>query len=269
MAEKETCRTVGIDVADFAAVDTREELDDAISIVGLPAVLKTRRGGYDGKGQVVVHDDGAVDAAWETLGGVPLVLEALIPFQRELSVLAARGVDGSTACYPLVENHHVDGILRTTRAPAPDLGLELQAQGEAIASRLLDELDYVGVLAVELFEHDGRLLANELAPRVHNSGHWTIEGAETSQFEQHLRAVLGWPLGPTSTRGPSVMVNCLGAIPDRDAVLTVPGAHLHDYAKAPRDGRKVGHITVTAPSDSELDDRVGALRAAVPDIFPA
>ncbi|HEU5302802.1 MAG TPA: 5-(carboxyamino)imidazole ribonucleotide synthase [Acidimicrobiia bacterium] len=269
VTEKETCRALGIEVADFAAVDDRAGLDAAIEAVGLPSVLKTRRGGYDGKGQHVLRAPRDADAAWEGLGGVPLILEALVPFDRELSVLAARGVDGETACYPLVENRHVDGILRMSRAPAPATAPDLQAEGERIARRLLDELDYVGVLAVELFEHGGRLLANELAPRVHNSGHWTIEGADTSQFEQHLRAVLGRPLGSADARGPSAMVNCIGAMPDRDAVLAVAGAHLHDYDKAARPGRKVGHVTVTAADDEELIRRLDTLRAAAPDLFPA
>jgi len=269
VTEKETCRSLGIEVADFAAVDDRGGLDGAIASVGLPCVLKTRRGGYDGKGQQVLRTSADADAAWEAIGGVPLVLESLVPFRRELSILAARAHDGTTACYPLVENHHVGGILRMSRAPAPGVTAAMQADGERIAGRLLDDLDYVGVLAVELFEHDGRLLANELAPRVHNSGHWTIEGAETSQFEQHLRAILGWPLGSPMVRGPSAMLNCLGAMPDRDAVLTVPSAHLHDYDKAPRAGRKVGHVTITASSDDELTERLDALRAAAPEVFPA
>ena len=267
--EKETCRGLGIDVADFAAVDDRADLDAAIASVGLPGVLKTRRGGYDGKGQHVLRRPEDADAAWASLGGVPLILEALVPFDRELSVLAARGIDGATACYPLVENTHVDGILRTSRAPATGVGAALQTEGEQIARRLLDELEYVGVLAVELFEHNGRLLVNELAPRVHNSGHWTIEGAETSQFEQHLRAVLGWPLGSAASPGTSTMVNCIGAMPEREAVLAIPGAHLHDYEKRARPGRKVGHITITATSDAELTERLSALRAAAPDQFPA
>ncbi|MFO7590617.1 MAG: 5-(carboxyamino)imidazole ribonucleotide synthase [Acidimicrobiia bacterium] len=267
VTEKETCRALGIDAADFAAVDDRAGLDAAIKAVGLPGVLKTRRGGYDGKGQHVLRAPSDVDAAWEALGGAPLIFEALVPFDRELSVLAARGTDGATACYPLVQNTHVDGILRVSRAPAPSTTADLQAEGERIAHRLLDDLDYVGVLAVELFEHEGRLLANELAPRVHNSGHWTIEGAETSQFEQHLRAVLSWPLGSADTRGPSAMVNCIGAMPDRDAVLGVTGTHLHDYDKAARPGRKVGHVTVTAPDTATLDERLDRLRDAAPELF--
>ncbi len=153
--------------------------------------------------------------------------------------------------------------MRLTRAPAPDLSPALQRDGEAIAATLLADLDYVGVLAVELFERDGQLLANELAPRVHNSGHWTIEGAETSQFENHLRAILGWPLGSTAPRGCSGMVNCLGVLPDPDRILAVPGAHLHDYRKAARPGRKVGHVTVTADGSEERDRRLAAVRAVI------
>ena len=166
-----------------------------------------------------------------------------MPFDRELSVLAVRGLDGDVACWPLVENHHEGGILRISRAPAPGLDAALQRRGEDLAARLLVDLDHVGVLAVELFDVGGELLANEIAPRVHNSGHWTIEGAETSQFENHLRAILGLPLGATVPLGPSAMLNCIGEMPDRDAVLSVPGTHLHDTAK--RRGR--GASSGTSP----------------------
>jgi 5-(carboxyamino)imidazole ribonucleotide synthase len=263
VVEKETFRRIGIDVAPFAAADDATELAGAVDLVGLPAVAKTRTGGYDGKGQMVLRTGADVDRAWNALGGRPLIVEAVIPFQRELSVLAVRGLDRDTRTWPLVENVHEGGILRVSRAPAPGLTAALQAAGDAIAHALLDELDYVGVLAVELFDHDGSLLANEFAPRVHNSGHWTIEGAETSQFENHLRAVLGWPLGSTTTRGFAGMVNCIGALPERAAVLAVPGAHFHDYEKAPRPGRKVGHITVVAPSREERDARLTEIGAAL------
>jgi 5-(carboxyamino)imidazole ribonucleotide synthase len=260
LTEKETFRRLGIATPAFAAVGTRAELDHAVGVVGgLPAVLKTRRGGYDGKGQRVVRTPADLDAAWDALGDVPLILESRVPFDREVSVLAVRGADGEIACWPLVENVHEGGILRVSRAPAPGLDPAMQLRGEDLARRLLTDLDHVGVLAVELFELDGELLANEIAPRVHNSGHWTIEGAETSQFENHLRAILGRPLGSTATRGPSAMMNCIGEMPDRDAVLAVPGAHLHDYGKAPRPGRKLGHVTVTAPDDDELTARLVAL----------
>jgi 5-(carboxyamino)imidazole ribonucleotide synthase len=262
LTEKETFRRLGIGTPAFAPVDDRASLDAGIDAVGgLPSVLKTRRGGYDGKGQAVLRAPADLDAAWAALGEgqVPLILESLVPFDRELSVLAVRGLDGTVACWPLVENHHEGGILRVSRAPAPGLDPELQARGETLAARLLDDLDHIGVLAVELFDVGGELLANEIAPRVHNSGHWTIEGAVTSQFENHLRAVLGWPLGATSARGASAMVNCIGTMPDRDAVLAVPGAHLHDYGKAPRPNRKLGHVTVVADDDAALTARLQEL----------
>lgn len=262
-AEKATFERLGIAVPAFETVDDRAGLDRALTGIGLPAVLKTRRGGYDGKGQRVLRVAADVDDAWAALGDVPLIVEQLVAFERELSIVAVRGLDGATACYPLVENEHRDGILRVTRAPAPDLAPGQQAEAEVIAATLLRDLDYVGVLAVELFEHDGRLLANELAPRVHNSGHWTIEGADTSQFENHLRAILGWPLGSVTPRGPCAMVNCLGELPPRVAVLGLAGAHLHDYGKADRPGRKVGHVTVTADSVEERDRRLAAVRAVV------
>ena len=234
----------------------------AIEQIGLPAVLKTRRGGYDGKGQSVIRDADDADTGWSELGGAPLILEALVPFARELSIVAVRGLDGEVACWPVVENVHEHGILRVTRAPAPGLDDALQARAEQLAHRLLDELDHVGVLAIELFDVDGELLANEFAPRVHNSGHWTIEGADTSQFENHLRAVLGWPLGSTAARGASVMLNCIGTMPERAAVLAIPGAHLHDYGKAPRAGRKLGHVTVVADDPNDLTSAVEAVRDA-------
>ncbi len=260
LTEKETFRRLGVGTPAFAAVDDRAALDRAMADVGgLPAVLKTRRGGYDGKGQRVLRDASDVDGAWAELGGVPLLLEALVPFDRELSVLAVRGLDGEVACWPLVENRHEGGILRLSRAPAPGVDAALQTRGEQLAARLLDDLDHVGVLAVELFDVGGELLANEIAPRVHNSGHWTIEGAETSQFENHLRAILGLPLGATVPLGSSAMLNCIGEMPARAAVLSVPGAHLHDYGKSPRPGRKLGHVTVTAGDDDELTARLVAL----------
>jgi 5-(carboxyamino)imidazole ribonucleotide synthase len=263
LAEKTTLADLDVPVAPFAPVDDAATLRAALERIGLPAVLKTRRGGYDGKGQHVLRSAADVDGAWHALGGVPLILESLVPFERELSILAVRGLDGDTACYPLVETEHDGGVLRVARAPARDVSAARQREAEAIAGRVLDRFDYVGVLAVELFERDGELLANELAPRVHNSGHWTIEGAVTSQFENHLRAVLGWPLGSTAARGHSAMVNALGTLPDVEAVLRVPAAHLHDYAKAPRPGRKVGHVTVTAETAAARDDRLTALRSVM------
>jgi 5-(carboxyamino)imidazole ribonucleotide synthase len=263
LAEKETCRSLGIATAEFRAVETREQFARAVSEVGLPAVLKTRRGGYDGKGQAVLRTGEDLDPAWRELHGVPLILEAFVPFARELSIVAVRARDGETRCWPVVENEHRGGILRVTRAPARDHDEALQRAAHACIAPLLDALDYVGVACVELFDHAGELIANEIAPRVHNSGHWSIEGADTSQFENHLRAILGWPLGATAARGPTAMVNCIGTMPERSAVLSVPGAHLHDYGKQPRPDRKLGHITVVAPDADTLEDRLARVAAAV------
>jgi 5-(carboxyamino)imidazole ribonucleotide synthase len=267
LAEKTLFRRLGIPTPAFVPVGSKAELKDAVADVGVPAVLKTRRFGYDGKGQVVLRHAEDADRAWDSLGGVPLILESFVPFDREVSVLAVRGRDGQTALYPLVENRHAGGILRLSQAPAPLLKPTLQAQAEQLAGSILDELGYVGVLAVELFEHDGRLLANEIAPRVHNSGHWTIEGAATSQFANHLRAVLGWPLGDTAVVGHAAMVNLIGSVPLAEAVLRLPGTHLHLYGKAPRPGRKLGHITVTAADRPTLESRLAALQAALPGLF--
>jgi 5-(carboxyamino)imidazole ribonucleotide synthase len=256
--EKALCAGLGLGVPSHVTVDDRAGLDAAVAALGFPCVLKTRRGGYDGKGQYALRELRDVEPAWRGLGGVPLVLEEYVAFDRELSVLAVRGVDGTSSCWPLVENVHRDGILRTSRAPAPGSDT-LQARAEQLVRTLLDELAYVGVLAVELFDVGGELLVNELAPRVHNSGHWTIEGAATSQFENHLRAVVGWPLGSTASRGECAMVNCIGTLPDPATVLAVPGAHLHVYGKEPRPGRKLGHVTVVASEPGLLDERLAEL----------
>jgi 5-(carboxyamino)imidazole ribonucleotide synthase len=260
ITEKDALNALRIPTAPYRAVASRADLDAAVDTLGLPAVLKTRRGGYDGKGQAVLRAATDVDAAWNDLGGVPLILEGFVPFTRELSIVAVRGRDGEVRCWPVVENEHRGGILHLTRAPADNAD---QTAAEACIRPLLDDLDYVGVCCVELFDTGAGLLANEIAPRVHNSGHWTIEGAETSQFENHVRAVAGMPLGSTAARGPSAMVNCIGTMPDRDAVLRVAGAHLHDYGKTPRPGRKLGHITVTALDESTLEARLAAIAPLV------
>jgi 5-(carboxyamino)imidazole ribonucleotide synthase len=256
IVEKDALRRLGIATAPYHAVESESDLRRAVEAIGLPAVLKTRRGGYDGKGQVVLREPADVDDTPALVRGVPCILEGFVDFDRELSILAVRGRDGAVACWPAVENLHRDGILRVTRAPAPGIGDVLQGRAESVIRPLLEELDYVGVCCVELFDVGGELLANEIAPRVHNSGHWTIEGSETSQFENHVRAIVGLPLGSTDARGPSAMVNCIGALPDRAAVLAIPGAHLHDYGKSARPGRKVGHVTVTAVDDDHLDVRL-------------
>jgi 5-(carboxyamino)imidazole ribonucleotide synthase len=322
--EKSLFRKLGIETAPFAAVDSLEGLREAAGVVGLPAVLKTRRLGYDGKGQYRLQSEADVQPAWEAVGRAPSILEGFVPFKRELSLIAVRGprrpmpqplvqlrrqglpeqdmvtgplprtVDAfisrqlralregppaasarvvafgygkeNIAVYPVVENVHRDGILRVSRAPAPDLGADLQGEAEDIASLVMEATGYVGVLAIELFEHEGRLLANELAPRVHNSGHWTIEGAETSQFENHVRAVCGLPLGAVAPRGHSAMVNLIGAVPDSNAVLRIPGAHLHFYGKEPRPGRKVGHVTVRADEAGTIDNSLSQLLRLIENV---
>jgi 5-(carboxyamino)imidazole ribonucleotide synthase len=267
VSEKTFFRKAGLATAPFEAVDSRQDLAAAVGRLGLPAVLKTRRYGYDGKGQFLLREPDDVPRAWDKLGGVPLVLEGFVSFEREVSLLGVRSRTGEVAFYPLVENHHTDGMLRLSLAPAPGLTPELQAEGEDHGRRVLEALNYVGVLAIEFFQvaarkgKGGRLLANEMAPRVHNSGHWTIEGAETSQFENHLRAILGLPLGNSAARGHSAMLNLIGTIPETAALLALPGAHLHLYGKTPRPGRKLGHLTLRADDPEVLR---GVLNQALP-----
>ena len=255
LAEKTLFRELGIPVPPFAAIDTREQLAAAVAELGTPCILKTRRLGYDGKGQFRIKAPGDVDAAWDALGAqapkVGLILEGFVAFQRELSVVAVRGRDGEFRAWPLTENWHVDGVLSASLAPAP-VDDALRDTALSHARKLAEALDYVGVFALELFCRDGELLANEMAPRVHNSGHWTIEGSETSQFQNHLRAVLGMPLGDTRMVGHACMLNWIGAMPDAGAVLREVGGHWHDYGKQPREGRKVGHATLRADSRQEL-----------------
>ncbi len=264
LREKEGFGRLGIPTAPYRTVDSSEELREAVAEVGLPAVLKTRRLGYDGKGQAVLREPADLEAAWERLGGRPLILEGFVDFSRELSIVAVRGRDGSEAFYPLVENHHDQGVLARTIAPAPDLTPALQETAEGYARALLEELDYVGVLALELFHVDGELWGNEVAPRVHNSGHWSQDGAVTSQFENHMRAVAGFPLGSTDPVGRTVMVNLLGAAPRSSSVLCEPGAHLHLYDKAPRPGRKIGHVNVVGIEVDDVDATVRRIQASFP-----
>ena len=259
--EKKLFQKLSIPTTEFAVVESAGELGDAVGKLGLPAVLKTRRFGYDGKGQWVLRTREDLQNLQKEFPDTPLILEKFVSFDRELSILAVRGRSGETAFYPLVENHHRGGILRLALAPAPHLSDLLQREAELAARRILDALDYVGVLAVELFECDGHLFANEIAPRVHNSGHWSIEGAVTSQFESHLRAVAGLPLGETRMLGCSAMLNLIGELPEAAGVLAVPDAHLHVYGKALRPGRKVGHVTVRAGSPEQLAARLAELPA--------
>lgn len=263
LAEKTLFRELGIPVPDFAPIDTREDLDAALARVGAPCILKTRRLGYDGKGQFRIRSLADADAAWAALGEqaatVGLILEGFVAFDRELSVVAVRGRDGEFRTWPLTENWHVDGVLSASLAPAVADDV-LTATAFDYARALAEALDYVGVFALELFCRDGELLANELAPRVHNSGHWSIEGSETSQFQNHLRAVLGLPLGDTRMVGHACMLNWIGAMPDPGPVLAEPGGHWHDYGKSPREGRKVGHATLRADGVADLGhalERVG------------
>lgn len=264
LVEKTFFRTQEVPTTPFLPVETLIDLEDALVRIGFPAVLKTRRMGYDGKGQAVLKQKADIAKAWDALGGVPLILEQFVPFQRELSLIGVRGRDGEMAFYPLVENHHREGILHLTLAPAPRLTQDLQDEAEAHLARVMEALDYVGVLAMEFFELNGSLYANETAPRVHNSGHWTIEGAETSQFENHLRAILGWPLGDCEAVGCSAMVNLLGEVPDTADVLGMPDTHLHLYDKDLRPGRKVGHITLRAESEAVRDTMLLALAGFMP-----
>jgi 5-(carboxyamino)imidazole ribonucleotide synthase len=239
--EKQLFGRVGVPCAAFGDIETPDQLDDALARTGLPAVIKTRRMGYDGKGQRVVRSRDEAEVAVDELGD-DLIAEALVGFRRELSLVLVRALDLETVFYPLVENVHVDGILSTTTAPAPAIDPALQATCEAYGLAVAEALHHVGVLCLELFETDAGVLANELAPRVHNSGHWTIEGAETSQFENHIRAVLGLPLGSTAARGKARMQNLVGTHPPL-AELLAAGGHVHLYGKAPREGRKLGHVT--------------------------
>jgi 5-(carboxyamino)imidazole ribonucleotide synthase len=245
VSEKKFFQKAQLAVHPYAPVDDLASLCRALGKeVGIPAVLKTRRGGYDGKGQAVIRSIDDAERAWDAIGQRPAIVESLVPFSRELSVVAVRGIDGSFRAYPIVENHHKGGILRTSIAPATGVPMDIEQAANDHCRALMEAMSYVGVLAVEFFEHNGSLLANEMAPRVHNSGHWTIEGAATSQFENHLRAIAGLPLGGTSPRGHSVMLNLIGGSPDPAAILAIPGAHLHLYGKASRPGRKIGHVTV-------------------------
>lgn len=261
LAEKRMFRELGIPTAPFHPVDGPDDVEEAVAVTGLPAVIKTRRLGYDGKGQVVVRSRGEAEAAVQRLGA-GLIAERFVAFDRELSVLAVAGRDGGRAFYPLTENHHQGGILRVSHAP--DRTPSLQSTAERLASLVLDRLDYVGVLAIELFEYQGRLLANEMAPRVHNSGHWTLDGADVSQFENHIRAVTGMPLAAPRVRGPAAMVNIIGELPDLGAVAAIPGTHLHIYDKAPRPGRKIGHVNVTGSDEAAVKDAAARVWKLLP-----
>lgn len=257
LLEKNLFVALDIPLAKFKAIESRDDLADACAEIGLPLVLKTRRFGYDGKGQLVLQNKSGIDEALATLGERNLIAEQFVPFQYEVSAIGARSVSGEIALYPLTENRHHDGILRVSRAPLRNAALEALAHG--YLCKLLHHLDYVGAMALELFVVDNKLLANEFAPRVHNSGHWTIEGARTSQFENHLRAILDMPLGATGVRGSAGMLNLIGEFPPDRSAFAGANIHLHDYGKLPRPGRKLGHITVVAGDDTERDSLLDRL----------
>lgn len=259
LSEKTLFRELGIPLPPFADIRSQDELAARVAEFGLPCILKTRRFGYDGKGQYRLRSAADVEAAWAALGGqverTGLILEGFVAFEREVSVVAVRGLDGEFRAWPVTGNWHVDGVLSASVAPARLAPAQYDA-AIGYAQALAEHLDYVGVFALELFCRGDELLANEMAPRVHNSGHWTLEGSETSQFENHLRAVLGLPLGDTRMLGHACMLNWIGEMPEADAVLAQPGGHWHDYGKQPREGRKVGHATLR-------DDDAAALATAL------
>jgi len=255
LAEKDFVTGLGIATAPYADVPSAEGLKTAIARIGLPAVLKTRRFGYDGKGQMMIREGADIDAVWRDLETRSAILEGFVPFEREISVIAARGADGAVECFDVTENEHSNHILKHSHAPAA-IPEALAEQARAIATKIADTLGYVGVLAVEMFVVPGDegplLLVNEIAPRVHNSGHWTLDGASVSQFEQHIRAIAGWPLAKPQRHGAVTMTNLIGdEVNDYGQWLTVPGATVHLYGKGTtRPGRKMGHVTLVEPTDS-------------------
>lgn len=264
LREKRLFEKVGISLPGYRAIDSVSDLEVAADELGLPLVLKTRRLGYDGKGQVVVREPSAIAAAVGELGTTGLIAEQWVPFDYEVSAIGVRNAEGRIATYCLTRNEHADGILRTSRAPVENAVLTDKAVG--YMHDLLEHLDYVGVLALELFVVDDELLANEFAPRVHNSGHWTIEGAETSQFANHVLAVTGQPPGPTDVNGHAGMVNLIGEI--SDAARQPPCGALHDYGKKARTGRKLGHITVVGNTAAERDTMLAMLAECVTGSTP-
>jgi 5-(carboxyamino)imidazole ribonucleotide synthase len=258
--EKSMFKDLGIPTPAFADIQSQADLDAAVASIGLPAVMKTRTLGYDGKGQKVLRKPEDVVGAFAELGSVPCILEGFVPFTGEVSLVAVRARDGETRFYPLVHNRHDSGVLALSIASTAH---PLQALAEDYVGRVLKQLDYVGVLAFEFFEVDGGLKANEIAPRVHNSGHWTIEGAECSQFENHLRAVAGLPLGSTAKVGESAMLNFLGSVPEVSKVVAIEDCHLHHYGKAFKDGRKVGHATLRCADMATLKARIAEVEALI------
>ena len=243
LIEKARFGSLEIPTAKFEPVETLSELTGALQDIGLPAILKNRTQGYDGKGQALLNEENDLATAWEQLGRSPCIVESKVAFKREISVIAARDQNGEMVFYPISENHHRDGILRLSISRLND---PLQTQANSMIKKIMEDLEYVGLMTLELFQVDDQLFANEFAPRVHNSGHWTIEATQTSQFENHLRAIGGLPLGETASAGPAAMVNLIGRLPEEEKIWNVPGATPHFYGKTERPGRKIGHVTLTS-----------------------
>lgn len=251
--EKQFLQDLGIAVPRFRGVSSESELREACEVLGLPCIAKTRRFGYDGKGQARIEHEEDIAAAWRNLQGSPLIVEGFVPFSRELSVIATRDKGGEICVYPLSCNVHIDGILHRSELPAPDISSALKATAHALISRVMTELDYIGTLTIELFEVRGEILANEMAPRVHNSGHATIDCMKSSQFENHIRAITGMPLGCVEPQSRAVMFNVIGSVPPLETIASLANSNVHMYGKEPRPGRKLGHITLLNPSKAEED----------------
>lgn len=260
LSEKTFFNDLGVTTAPFLAIHSLSDLQQAVDLIGLPGILKTRREGYDGKGQALLREKSDVLSAWNKLGGQPLIYEGFVAFDHECSLIGARGQNGQTVFYPLTRNLHHQGILALSQ-PVPDH--PLQALAQAVMQQVLEGMNYVGVLTIEFFVAGDRLIANEMAPRVHNSGHWSIDAAATSQFENHIRAITGLPLGSTEIRSPCAMINILGHMPNAASLLSLPQVRYHSYDKADRPGRKVGHINVLASSWQDLDEQVRQVSEAL------
>jgi len=253
LREKQFLQDLGVAVPRFRGVSSEQELKEACEVLGLPCIAKTRRFGYDGKGQARIESEKDIPAAWRCLGGVPLIVEGFVPFSRELSLIATRDKGGEICFYPLSCNTHINGILHRSELPAPDISQNLRSTAHDLMTCVMTELDYIGTLAIELFEVRGEILANEMAPRVHNSGHATIDCMMTSQFENHIRAITGMPLGCAEPQSRAVMFNIIGSVPHLEAVTALSNARVNLYGKEPRPGRKLGHITLLNPSKAEED----------------
>lgn len=243
MSEKTMFNALGIGTADYRAINSLQDLEKAIETIGRPSILKTRSDGYDGKGQVVIRDNTNLSEAWDTLLGVPCILESMVDFDREVSIIASRKPNGDIEFFPLTENHHREGILRLSLCLDKE---PLQSKAEDMVRKITEHLSYVGTVALELFQKGDALLANEIAPRVHNSGHWTQDGTNVSQFENHLRAVCDLDLVKPELLAPAAMVNLIGTLPDGEQVQKYPSSVSHVYGKSERPGRKLGHINLTA-----------------------